>query len=224
MTTAREQRLQKRKEAATKAGVHDHRMESVRALPEPVKMCLRSLVAFKDSLVCANKNLRDARLKDEVTLKESEDELVEVKHELACQKAANADLWQAFKDPELEVKTLRDPRIEENYTKGMQENEDIRAKNKRLADANLVLLREQVDQDQTIKLLEEGNATLKSLVENLTKGMEEGNATLETLEKQNKLLGSSFEDILNEQKKLLKAVDTAGNLLANASLAQSIVM
>ena len=163
MTTEREQRLQKRKEvAATKAEVRS-RFTAVRALPGPVKNCLRSLVSFKDSLALEVKTLRDARLKDEETLKESEDE----------------------------VKTLRDTRIKDDETIKLQK--------------------------EAIQLLEEGHATLKSLVQNLTRDNE-------ILLKQNNLLSSSYEDVLNEHKKLVSAVNTAGSCLAEASMAVNIVM
>ena len=142
MTTEREQRLQKRKEvAATKAEVRS-RFTAVRSLPEPVKNCLRSLVSFKDSLALEVKTLRDARLKDEETLKESENELAKVKKD---------------------------------------------------------------------------NDILKSLCQDMTRDNE-------ILQKQNDLLGSSYEDILNEHKKLLSAVNTAGSCLAEASMAVNIVM
>ena len=139
---AREQRRQKREEdAAIQADVAS-RFAAVHALPEPVKNCLRGLVSFKDNLVQTNQALRDARLKDEVTLKESEDELAEVKKD---------------------------------------------------------------------------NDMLKSVIQDMTRDRL-------SLQKQNNLLSSSYEDVLNEHKKLLLAVNTAGECLAKASMAVDIVM
>ena len=78
-----------------------------------------------------------------------------------------------------------------------------------------VVQHKQAEKDVAKK--DEDIATLKSVIQNLTADNEE-------LVKQNNLLSSSFEDILNEQKKLLHAVNTAGQVLAIAPRAQSIVM
>ena len=64
---------------------------------------------------------------------------------------------------------------------------------------------------------DEDIATLRSVIQNLTRDNDE-------LNKQNKLIGSAYEDIANEQKKLFHAVNTAGKVLAMASRAQNIVM
>ena len=74
-----------------------------------------------------------------------------------------------------------------------------------------------IGQAATIKDLTEDVAALKSAIQNLNRDNDE-------LDKQNQLLGSSYEDIVNEQKKLFHAVNTAGQVLASASMAQSIVM
>ena len=195
MTTSREQRLRERTYAkeqrsqkvqddvAIQAEV-DSRYAAIHGLPEPVKNCLRGLVSCKDSLAREVLHLREARVKDEATLKESEDELEEVKHTLQCQTTATEDCFQAFKDMEKEKDKLQ-----------------------------------------------EGNATLRNVIQNMTldnQKLEDASSEMEKRDdevvQQNNLLSKSFEDILNEQKKLLKAVDTAGSLLANASMAQSIVM
>ena len=73
------------------------------------------------------------------------------------------------------------------------------------------------DLTDEIEKKNEDIATLKSVIQNLTRDNDE-------LDKQNQLLGSSYEDIVNEQKKLFHAVNTAGQVLAMASRAQSIVM
>ena len=77
----------------------------------------------------------------------------------------------------------------------------------------------------------ESIANLKNVIQGLTRtnqkledACSEMDKRNDELVKQNNLLSKSFEDILNEQKKLLKAIDTAGSVLANASMAQSIVM
>jgi len=129
----------------------------------------------------------------------------------------------------------------ENYTKGMQENKDIRATHKRLSDANLVLLEEQADQDAQLILAreqivkyknllqavdpqysethkkDEDIATLKSVIQNLTCDNDE-------FDKQNSLLRKMYEDSINEQKKLFLALNTAGQVLAAATRAQRIAM
>ena len=73
------------------------------------------------------------------------------------------------------------------------------------------------DLTEDVAKKDEDIATLKSAIQNLTADNDE-------LDKQNQLLGSSYEDIINEQKKLLHAVNTAGQVLAIAARAQSIVM
>ena len=133
----------------------------------------------------------------------------------------------------------------ENYksinTQGIQENKDIRATNKRLSDANLVLLEEQADQDAQLILAreqivkyknllqavdpqysethkkDEDIATLKSVIQNLTCDNDE-------FDKQNSLLRKMYEDSINEQKKLFLALNTAGQVLAAATRAQRIAM
>ena len=120
-------------------------------------------------------------------------------------------------------------------------NEEFLLEHKRLSDANLVLLDEQADQDAQLILAreqivkyknllqavdpqysethkkDEDIATLKSVIQNLTRDNDE-------LNKQNKLIGSAYEDIANEQKKLFHAVNTAGKVLAMASRAQNIAV
>ena len=73
------------------------------------------------------------------------------------------------------------------------------------------------DLTEDVAKKDEDIATLKSVIQNLTRDNDE-------LNKQNKLIGSAYEDIANEQKKLFHAVNTAGQVLAMAKRAQSIVM
>ena len=73
------------------------------------------------------------------------------------------------------------------------------------------------DLTEDVAKKDEDIATLKSVIQNLTRDNDE-------LDKQNQLLGSSYEDTVNEQKKLFRAVNTAGQVLAIAPRAQSIVM
>ena len=73
------------------------------------------------------------------------------------------------------------------------------------------------DLTEDVAKKDEGIAGLQSVIQNLTRDNDE-------LDKQNQLLGSSYEDIVNEQKKLFHAVNTAGQALAIAPRAQSIVM
>ena len=73
------------------------------------------------------------------------------------------------------------------------------------------------ESEEEIAAVKKDNDTLKSLIQDMTRDNE-------TLQKQNDLLGSSYEDILDEHKKLLSAVNTAGSCLAEASMAVNIVM
>ena len=120
-------------------------------------------------------------------------------------------------------------------------NEEFLLEHKRLSDANLVLLDEQADQDAQLILAreqivkyknllqavdpqysethkkDEDIATLKSVIQNLTCDNDE-------FDKQNSLLRKMYEDAINEQKKLLLALNTAGQVLAAATRAQRIAM
>ena len=73
------------------------------------------------------------------------------------------------------------------------------------------------DLTEDVAKKDEGIAGLQSVIQNLTRDNDE-------LDKQNQLIGKSYEDIMNEQKQLLAAVNNAGYVLAMATRAQNIVM
>jgi chromosome segregation ATPase len=73
------------------------------------------------------------------------------------------------------------------------------------------------DLTDEIEKKDEDIATLKSVIQNLTRDNDE-------LDKQNQLIGKVYEDIMNEQKQLLAAVNNAGYVLAMATRAQNVVM
>ena len=73
------------------------------------------------------------------------------------------------------------------------------------------------DLTEDVAKKDEDIAGLQSVIQNLTRDNDE-------LDKQNQLIGKSYEDIMNEQKQLLGAVNNAGYVLAMATRAQNIVM
>ena len=105
-------------------------------------------------------------------------------------------------------------------------NEEFLLEHKRLSDANLVLLDEQADQDAQLILAREQIVKYKNLLQAVdpqyseTHKKDEDIATLKSviqnLTADNETLGSMYAELINEQKQLFNAANTAGQGLADA--------